>query len=89
MVGADDLGSDVGGNATHDVMHGRNNGDRLFVRIDAGEGARGLDDARQTLVEDIGGQVLEMQVDVVLLIAHAAPLADLDRLGAADHVARR
>ncbi len=29
-----------------------------------------------------------MQIDVVLLLADAAPLANFDRLGAADHVAR-
>ena len=84
----DDLGLDVGRNAAHHVMHGRNDRDRLLVRVDAGEGARRLDDAGQALIEHIRGQVLEMQVDVILLLADPAALADLDRLGAADHVAR-
>ena len=69
-------------------MHGRNDRDRLLVRIDAGEGAGRLDDAGQPLVEHIRGQVLQMQVNVILLLADAAALANFDRLGAADHVAR-
>jgi hypothetical protein len=32
--------------------------------------------------------LLEMQIDVILLLADAAALADFDRLGSADHVAR-
>ena len=39
-----------------------------------------LDDAGQALIENVRGQVLEMQVDVILLLADAAALADLDRL---------
>ncbi len=46
-----------------------------------------FDDAGKPLVEDIRRQVFEMQVDVVLLLADAASFADLDRFGAADHIA--
>ncbi len=85
---ADNLGLNRRRDAAHDVMDGRDHRDRLLVRIDAGEDASRLDDAGQSLVEDIRCQVLEMQVDVIFLLADAAPLADLDRLGSADHVAR-
>src|SRR5580693_9518905 len=83
----DDLRRDRGRNAAHHVMDGRDHRDRLLVRIDAGENARGLDDARQARAEDIRRQLLEMRVNVVLLFADAAALADLDRLGPADYVA--
>src|SRR5207248_2339693 len=83
----DDLRPDRGRDAAHHVMDGRYHRDRLLVRIDAGEDARGLDDARQARAEDIRRQLLEMQVDVVLLLVDASALADLDRLGSADHVA--
>ena len=74
----DDLGLDVGRNAAHDIVHGRNDRDRLLVRVDAGKGARRLDDAGQTLLEQIPGQVFEMQMDVILLFADPAAFADLD-----------
>ena len=41
----DDLRPDRGRDAAHYVMDGRYHRDRLLVRIDAGEDARGLDDA--------------------------------------------
>src|SRR6266403_2077160 len=53
-------------------MDGRYHRDRLLVRIDAGEDASRLDDARQSLVEDIRPQMLQMQVDVILLLADPA-----------------
>src|SRR5258706_10410247 len=82
------LGPDIRRNAAHDIMYGRYHWDWLLMRVDTSENARRLHDTRQTLSEDIRRQVLQMQVDVVLFLADPAPLADLDRLGAADHVAR-
>ena len=43
----------------------------------AQEGRR-LGDAGQTLLDDIGPEVLEVQMDVIGLLAHTPPLADLD-----------
>src|SRR5439155_16151349 len=63
--------------------------DRLLMRVDSGEDACSVDDPGQSLVEDTWRQLLEMQIDVVLLLADAAALADLDRLGSADHIAGR
>ena len=54
-------------------MAGRHHRDGLLRHVDAGEDARGLGDARQALVEQLGIQVLEVQVDVVLVRAVAAP----------------
>ena len=78
----------VAGNAAHVVVHGRLHRDRLLGDIHAGKDARGLGDARQALVDDGGAEVFEVQIDVVMLAADAAPLADLHRHGAADDVAR-
>src|SRR5690606_39833250 len=65
---------------------GRDDRDRLLLHVHAGEDARAFGDARQLLV-DVGGiQVGQVQVDVVLVLAHAAALADLDGHRAADHV---
>ena len=55
--------------------------------VDAGKDGGGLGDARQALGQDLGREVVEVQVDVVLLGAAAAPLPDLQRHAAADHVA--
>ena len=84
----DHLAVVVAGDAAHVVVHRRLHRDRRLGDVDAGEDARGLGNARQPLVDDRGTQVLEVQVDVVVLGAHAAALADLDRHGAADDVAR-
>ena len=41
----------------------------------------------QALVEQLGAEVVEVQVDVVFVLAHAAALPDLHGHRAADHVA--
>ena len=78
----------VGGDAAHVVVHGRQHRDRLAAQVDAGEDRGVLGDAGQALVQDLRVEVVEVEVDVVLLRAHAAPLADLDGHGARDDVAR-
>ena len=70
-------------------MDGRDDRNRLLVRVDAGEDARRLDDAGQPLIENLRGQVLEMQVDMILLFPDPATFADFDRFGATDDVTRR
>src|SRR3546814_3531260 len=42
----------------------------------SGEDARGLGDAGQPLVDDAGVEMLDMEMDVILVRADAAPLAD-------------
>ena len=78
----------IAGNAAHVVVHGGQHGNRIAVHVDAGEDARGLGDARQALVDHLGAQVLQVQVDVIRVLADAAAFADLHGHRAADHVAR-
>ena len=74
--------------AAHVVVDGRQYRDRLLGHVDAGEDARALGDAGQALVQHLRVEMVEVQVDVVLVLADAAAFADLDRHGAADDVAR-
>ena len=85
----DDLAVHVARDSAHVVVHGRQHRDRFAGDVDAGEDARGLGDARQALVDHGGAEVLEVQVDVVLVRAHAPAFADLDGHRAAHDVARR
>ena len=75
--------------AAHVVVDGRQNRDRLLGHVDAREDLGALRDAGQALVQDLRIEVVEMQVDVILVAADAAPGADLHRHGARDHVAGR
>ena len=70
-------------------MHGRQDRDGLLGHVDAGEDPGALGDARQALGQDLGIQVVEVQVDVILVRTHPASLADLDGHGPADHVPGR
>ncbi len=72
----------------HVVVHGRQDGDRLLRQVDAGEDLGALGNARQALVQDFRVEMVEVQVDVVLVLADAAAFADLQRHRAADDVAR-
>mmetsp|Transcript_96380 Transcript_96380/g.234239 ORF Transcript_96380/g.234239 Transcript_96380/m.234239 type:complete len:411 (+) Transcript_96380:519-1751(+) len=85
----DDLAEVVRRDATHVVVHRRQRRDRLLRHVHAGEDLRRLGDTGQALVQHVGRQVVKVQVDVVLLRAHAAALADLHGHGAADDIARR
>ena len=78
----------IAGDAAHVVVHGRQHRDRRLVDIDACEDARGLGDAGQPLLDDIGAEVLKMQVDVVRVLADAATLTDLEGHRARHHIAR-
>ena len=68
-------------------MHGRQHGDRLLRHIDAREDARALGDAGQTLVQDLRIEMIEVEIDVILVLADAAAFQDLDGHGARDDVA--
>ena len=78
----------IAGNPAHVVVDGGQHRDRLFGDVHSGKDARGLGDARQALVDDLGPEMLQMQVDVIALGPDAATLADLDGHRAADDVAR-
>ncbi len=78
----------VRGDAAHVVVHGRDHRDRLAGEIDAGEDARALGDAGQPLVQHRRIEMIEVQENVVLVLADAAAFADLDGHRARDDVAR-
>ena len=86
-LGPDDLTVMVGGDATHVVVHSRQNGDGFLGHIDAGKDGGRLTDTGQPLGEEVGGQVVQMQVDVILLGSDATALPNLHRHGPADDVA--
>ena len=69
-------------------MHGGQDRDRLARGVDAREYLRRLGDAGQPLPEHLGPEMLQVQEDVVPIVADPAPFADLDGHGAADDVAR-
>ena len=74
--------------AAHVVVHRRQDRDRLARHVDAGKNLRRLGNAGKPLMQHLGIEVLEMQVNMVLVLAHATALADLDGHRARDDVAR-
>ena len=79
---------EIGRDAAHIVVHGRQNRNRGLVDINPREHARGFRDARQAFGEDIRAKVLKMQEDVILVRADAASLADFHRHRTGDEIAR-
>jgi hypothetical protein len=66
----------VGRDAAHIVVHRRQHRDRLLGDVDAGKNAGRFGDARQALVQNVRIEMVQMQEDVVAILADAAPLAD-------------
>lgn len=60
------------------VVDGGENGNRLLGDIDAREDGSGLRDTGETLMEDLSREMAELEVDVILLGADTASLADFD-----------
>src|SRR4051812_46987886 len=69
-------------------MDRRQDRNRLAGDVDASGDAGRFGDARQPLLNHLGIEVIEMQIDVILLRANAAALADLDRHRAGYDIAR-
>lgn len=78
---------DVGGNAAHHVVAGRDHRDRRNDRVDVGEGLGQFADAGQAAVQDFLAEVVEFQQHVVLVRAHAVAGQDFLDHGTGDHVA--
>ena len=74
-----DLAVIIGRDPAHIVVDRRDDRDRLAGEVDAGEGHRGLGDAREPLVQDIRVDMVEVKEDMVLVLADAAALANLHR----------
>ena len=60
----------VGWDATHVVVHSGQHGDGVFGDVHASEDHGRLGDAGQTGGQLLRGQVVQLQVDVVLLWTH-------------------
>ena len=74
-----DLAVIIGRDSAHLIMDRRRDRDRLAGQVDAGEGLRGLGDAGQPLVQDLGVDMVEVKEDMVLVLADAAAFADFHR----------
>jgi hypothetical protein len=83
----DDLAVIIGRDAAHIIMDRRRDRQRLARQIDAGEDLARLGDAGQALVQHLGIDMIEVKVDMILVLADAAALADLHRHRARHDVA--
>eukprot|EP00123_Amoebidium_parasiticum_P009646 comp19618_c0_seq1/m.23132 comp19618_c0_seq1/g.23132 ORF comp19618_c0_seq1/g.23132 comp19618_c0_seq1/m.23132 type:complete len:521 (+) comp19618_c0_seq1:701-2263(+) len=77
LVG-DNLAEIVSGDTAHVVVHGGQHGDGLLGHINTGKDGGRLGDTGQTLVEDLSGQMVKLQVHVVLHGTDTAALTDFD-----------
>lgn len=88
LVHGQDLTSVSGRDTTHVVVDGREDGDGLLADVDTGENGGSLRDTGQTLGENLGGQVAELQVHVVLLGSDTTSLTNLHGHGSGDDITR-
>merc|ERR1719512_439794 len=70
----------------HVVVDSGDDGDGLPGHINTGKDHRGLGDAGQSGGQLLWGQVVQLQVDVILLRSTASTLSDLNGHGSADNV---
>src|SRR5690606_13333129 len=82
----DGLAMNVGGNAAHHVVAGRDDRDRRDDRVDVREGLGQFADAGQAAVQNFLAEVVELQQYVVLVRAHAVAGDHFLDHGAGDHV---
>jgi hypothetical protein len=86
LIHVDNLTSVLGWDTTHVVVDGGEDGNGLLGDINTGENRGSLGNTGQTLVEELSGQVAELQVDVVLLGTNTTALTDLEGHGTGDNV---
>ena len=85
-INSDALAAIVGGDAAHVVVDGGDDGDGLPGHVHPGEDHGGLGDAGQPGGQLLWGQMVELQVDVILLRAASSTLSDLNGHGSTDHI---
>jgi hypothetical protein len=86
LINGQDLSSVLGGDTTHVVMDSGQNRDGLLGDIDTRENGSGLRDTGKTLVEDRGGQVRKLEIDVILLGTYTTTLANLHGHGTGNDI---
>mmetsp|Transcript_11997 Transcript_11997/g.21516 ORF Transcript_11997/g.21516 Transcript_11997/m.21516 type:complete len:570 (-) Transcript_11997:118-1827(-) len=86
--GLEDLTLVVGGNTTHVVVNGGEDGNRLLSNINTGENSSGLRDTGETLSKEFRGKMVEVEENVVLLGTNTTALADLHGHGTRNDVTR-
>ncbi len=79
----------VTGDAAHVVMDGRGHRQRLLGQVDACKDLAAFGNARKTLTEHFGIDVVEVQEDMVAIRPYAAPFAHFQRHRAGNDVAAR
>ena len=73
-------------NSAHIVVHGWCHGQRLACQIDAGENLSAFGNTGQTLRQNLGIDMVEMQVDMVLMRADTAAFTHFKCHRTADNV---
>src|SRR3954454_14133516 len=73
-----DFAMEVRRDSAHVVVDGRQHRNWLTGHIDASEDLRGLCNAGKSFVNDLGTEVFEVQVDVILVRTYTATFANLD-----------
>mmetsp|Transcript_22347 Transcript_22347/g.35719 ORF Transcript_22347/g.35719 Transcript_22347/m.35719 type:complete len:683 (-) Transcript_22347:5097-7145(-) len=74
-------------NAAHIVVDRRQDRNRFLGQVHTRKDTRTFRDAGQAQVQRFLGQVVQVQVDVIPLLAHAAPFTNFHRHAAADNIA--
>src|SRR3546814_2756311 len=76
----------IGWDAAHIIMDCRHHRQRLPRQINACENLARLRNARQTLGKNIGVNMVQVKVNMILLLAHAPTFTDFHRHGPCDNV---
>ena len=79
---------DIGRDAAHVVVNGRQHWNRLLSHIYAGENLCGFRNTRQLLMQHLGTQMLKVQEDMVTFRTDTTTFADFDSHSATHHIAR-
>lgn len=69
------------GDTTHVVVNGGENGDGLLGNVNTSENGGGLGNTGESLVEHGGGQMRQLEEDVVAVLANTSALSDLQGHG--------
>ena len=70
------------------IVDGGQHGDRFLCHIDTSKDGCGLRDTRKTFVQDLWGEMAELQEDVILLGTDTTTFADFDGHTAGDDITR-